>query len=86
MLSPDFLTPVRAAARKKILFLPHAIRQMSRPDRMITAQEVRRVVLSGEIRCPRAQLPFAGQWREPQVARGMFAEGGVFGGDHRVSA
>ena len=40
---------VLAAARKKILFLPHAVRQMSRPDRMITAQEVRRVVLQGEV-------------------------------------
>ena len=37
------------SARRKILFLPHAIRQMSRTDRMITAQEVRRVVMRGEI-------------------------------------
>ena len=42
-------TKVLAAARKKILYLPHAIRQMSRPDRMITAQEVRKVVMQGEI-------------------------------------
>ena len=35
---------VNAAARKKLLFLPHAVRQMSRPDRMIRVQEVRRVV------------------------------------------
>jgi hypothetical protein len=40
---------VNAAARKKLLFLPHAVRQMSRPDRMISVQEVRRVVLRGEI-------------------------------------
>ena len=40
---------VNAAARKKLLFLPHAVRQMSRPDRMITVQDVRRVVLRGEI-------------------------------------
>ena len=40
---------VNAAARKKLLFLPHAIRQMSRPDGMISVQEVRRVVLRGEI-------------------------------------
>jgi hypothetical protein len=40
---------VNAAARKKLLFLPHAVRQMSRPDRMISVQEVRRAVLRGEI-------------------------------------
>ena len=40
---------VKAAARKKLLFLPHAVRQMSRPDRMIGVQEVRRVALRGEI-------------------------------------
>jgi len=37
------------SAKKKILFLPHAIKQMSRPDRMITADEVRDAVISGEI-------------------------------------
>ena len=40
---------VNAAARKKLLFLPHAVRQMSRPDRMISVQEVRHAVLRGEI-------------------------------------
>src|ERR1019366_8118034 len=40
---------VTAAARKRLLFLPHAVRQMSRPDRMISVQEVRRAVLRGEI-------------------------------------
>ena len=40
---------VNAAARKKLLFLPHAVKQMSRSDRMINVQEVRRVVLRGEI-------------------------------------
>ncbi|QTA84323.1 DUF4258 domain-containing protein [Desulfonema magnum] len=38
-----------SSANKKILFLPHAIKQMSRPDRMITADEIREAVLSGEI-------------------------------------
>ena len=37
------------SARRKILFLPHAIRQMSRPDRMNTDQDVRRVVMRGEL-------------------------------------
>ncbi|MEK7762280.1 MAG: DUF4258 domain-containing protein [Nitrospirota bacterium] len=39
----------RRAAKKKLLFLPHAIRQMSRPERMITPQEVERVVMMGEL-------------------------------------
>ena len=49
-MTPDSIRQlVRAAAQKKILFLPHAIKQMSRPDRMITVAEVRRTVLSGEL-------------------------------------
>ncbi len=43
------LNRVKEAAKKKILFLPHAVRQMSRPDRMITAREVRKVVNTGEV-------------------------------------
>jgi len=31
------------------LFLPHAIRQLSRPERMITPNEVRAVVETGEV-------------------------------------
>jgi hypothetical protein len=37
------------SANKKILFLPHAVEQMSRPERMITTDEVREAVLRGEI-------------------------------------
>ena len=40
---------VIASAKKKILFLPHAVQQMSRPDRMITPIEVEEVVYNGEI-------------------------------------
>jgi len=40
---------IREAAKKRILFLPHAVRQMSRPDRMITPAEVRSVIMDGEI-------------------------------------
>jgi Domain of unknown function (DUF4258) len=40
---------VRDAAEKRILFLPHAIRQMSRPDRLITTAEIRRVIADGEV-------------------------------------
>jgi hypothetical protein len=35
---------VRGAAGKRLLFLPHAIRQMSRPQRMISSDEVKTVV------------------------------------------
>lgn len=45
----DILHRVRAAARKKILFLPHAVRQMSRPESMIATTEVRRVIRTGTV-------------------------------------
>ena len=38
----------RSAARK-LLFLPHAVRQMSRPERMITTDEVRGVIREGDL-------------------------------------
>src|SRR5438128_12689895 len=44
-----FLKRVQAVAKRRILFLPHAIRQMSRPTRMIRPAEVRRVVSDGEL-------------------------------------
>lgn len=40
---------VRLAGKKKRLYLPHAIRQMSRPERMITTDEVRSAIENGEI-------------------------------------
>lgn len=40
---------VKKSAACRILFLPHAVRQMSKPDRMITAAEVRRIVETGEV-------------------------------------
>ena len=42
-------TRVRETAAKKLLFLLHAIRQMNKPDRMITAVEVREVVLQADV-------------------------------------
>jgi hypothetical protein len=45
----DLLIAVRRSAQKRVLFLPHAIRQMSRPDRMITTEEIRRIIQTGEI-------------------------------------
>jgi len=35
-----FLVQVRRAAEKRLLFLPHALQQMIRPDRMISEDEV----------------------------------------------
>jgi uncharacterized protein DUF4258 len=43
-----FLEIVREAARKRLLFLPHAIYQMNRPERMISPREVREVMVSGQ--------------------------------------
>jgi hypothetical protein len=45
----SILQQVRQAAAVKILFLPHAVQQMSRPKRMISAAEVRQAVQTGEI-------------------------------------
>ena len=39
------ISRLREAAAVKLLFLPHAIRQMNKPERLITAAEVREVVL-----------------------------------------
>ena len=43
------LAEVRVAAARRLLFLPHAMRQMARPERMITTEEVERVVSEGEL-------------------------------------
>ncbi len=40
---------VRQAANQRLLLLPHTIRQMSRPDRMITTTDVETVVMTGEV-------------------------------------
>lgn len=45
----DILILARKAAEIKILYLPHALRQMSRPDRMISVTEIRNVVEHGEV-------------------------------------
>ncbi len=42
------LEDVRQAAQKRLLFLPHAIRQMSRTQLMITSDEVAVVVKQGD--------------------------------------
>jgi hypothetical protein len=43
------LDQVKAAAAKRILFLPHAVRQMSRPIRMISPAEIDAVIAAGEL-------------------------------------
>ena len=48
-MSGDILEQVKRSAQEKILFLPHTIQQMSRPERMITTTEVEIVVTTGEL-------------------------------------
>ena len=48
-LEVDILGQVRRSARIKVLFLPHAVQQMLRPDRMIRRAEVRNVLEQGEV-------------------------------------
>ncbi len=45
----SILDDIRIAAEKSILILPHAVRQMNRPDRMISPKEIRSVIEYGEV-------------------------------------
>ncbi|NMW21610.1 MAG: DUF4258 domain-containing protein [Chlorobiaceae bacterium] len=45
----DIINSVQKCTAKRIIYLPHAFRQMSRPDRMIRVAEVRNVVERGEL-------------------------------------
>lgn len=45
----NLVTRVRQSADKRILFLPHAIRQMSKPERMIATSDIRSVIENGEV-------------------------------------
>ena len=47
--TPDIVNEVRAASARRRLYLPHALRQMARPDRMISSAEVRAVIELGEV-------------------------------------
>ena len=49
MRESAILERVRAAACQRVLFLPHAVRQMLRPDRIISRAEVRDVIERGEV-------------------------------------
>ena len=48
-MSDDLLEQVKRSAQKRILFLPHTIQQMSRPERIISTKEVEIVVTTGEL-------------------------------------
>ena len=45
----EIIQQLRQAAALKVLFLPHAVQQMSRPERMISPADVRRVIDNGEV-------------------------------------
>ena len=47
--STDIIKRIHQSAAKRILFLPHAIRQMSSPDRMISTGDIRAVIEHGEV-------------------------------------
>ena len=40
---------VKVAAAKRILFLPHAIQQMVRPERLIDQADVANIIVNGEV-------------------------------------
>ena len=45
----DMLNKIRNSARERILILPHAINQISRPERMILIEEIERTIFHGEV-------------------------------------
>ncbi|MFH0926387.1 MAG: DUF4258 domain-containing protein [bacterium] len=49
MATLSILNQIKESVNKRILYLPHAIRQMSRPDRMISSADVREIIKYGEI-------------------------------------
>ena len=49
MTSRGIVEQVKHAAARRLLFLPHAVRQMARPERMITPGEVRAIIERGEV-------------------------------------
>jgi ribosomal protein L19E len=49
MTNKNILNLIKQSAAKRILFLPHAVRQMSKPDRMISTEDIRHVIENGEV-------------------------------------
>jgi hypothetical protein len=85
------LEKVREAAKRRLLFLAHAVRQMCRPDRMITPQEVERVVMTGDLV---EDYPYDGRGNSclllgfgdsgRAIHVGMFPKGGLSGCNYRL--
>jgi hypothetical protein len=48
-IDSGILSLVRAASSKRRLYLPHALRQMARTERMIRTEEVRAVIETGDV-------------------------------------
>ncbi len=48
-MDKNLIEVVRVKAAERVLFLPHAMSQMTRLDRMISTSDVREVVFGGEI-------------------------------------
>jgi hypothetical protein len=48
-METSIIAQVRAAAAKRVLYLPHAVRQMSRPSQMISTTEIETVITTGDL-------------------------------------
>lgn len=48
-MSVSFLETVRKVARKRILYLPHALDAMNSPTELISVDEVRQAIFHGEM-------------------------------------
>lgn len=46
-MADDFRSLVRQKAQARLLFLPHAVRQMNHPERMIRPAEIEKAVMDG---------------------------------------
>ena len=84
---------VRFAATKRLLFLPHAVKQMSRPERMITVDEVKQTVLRGKVIEDYPEdvrghklLDSEIGWAGPGGPRCLFAEGRLLGDHYSIRA
>ncbi|TVR05948.1 MAG: DUF4258 domain-containing protein [Spirochaetaceae bacterium] len=48
-MSSEFITQVRNAARKRVLYLPHALQRMSAKGELITTLDVRNTIATGVV-------------------------------------
>ena len=49
MVKPENLLKIRLAAKKRLMFLPHAVQQMKRPDRALDVDDILEAVNHGQI-------------------------------------